>query len=151
MWVDKDDDTTESCLVSFIKWLAKGTAFIVGTVVFCIGASTIYTDIIGYDERVEAAIRNINIPGSDKSIRVEQTSWTDGIRKYRIVIPKGYFKTGMQTINMENKLYCFLEIMETREPFEPRKPLKTHLIKITDYEPYTKLTKSMSFIVEQEY
>jgi hypothetical protein len=150
MWVSKEDDT-ESTLVAFIKWLAKGIAYIVGMTVFCIGVATIYTDIIGYDDRAEAAIRNINIPGSNKSIRVEQTCWTDGIRKYRIVIPKGYFKTGLQTVNLENKLYCFLEIMETREPFEPRRPLKTHLIKITDYEPYTKLTKSMSFIVEQEY
>lgn len=150
MFRDTEDDT-ESTLVTFIKWIAKGIVYIVGMTVFCIGLMTIYTDIIGYDERAEAAIRNINIPGSDKSILVEQTRWTDGIHKYRIVVPKGYFKTGLQTITLENKLYCFLEIMETREPYEPRKPLKTHLIKITDYEPYTRLTKSMSFVVEQEY
>ena len=150
MWVSKEDDT-ENVLVSYIKWLSKGIAYIVGIAVFCIGAMTIYSDVIGYDERAEAAVRHINIPGSDKYILVEQSSWTGGIHKYRIVIPKGYFKTGIQTVTLENRLYCFMEIMETREPFEPRRPLKTHLIKITDYEPYTRLTKSMSFVVEQEY
>lgn len=138
---DKDD----------VKLGCKIIAALIVVFVFIIGAMTIYDEFVGKQEKAEAAVRIINIPDSNKTIRVEQSYWAGGIFKYRVVVPKGYFKTGIQTLSQDNKLHCFLEIMETREAYEPRKPLKTHLIKLTEQEPFTSTTKSVTFNVEQEY
>ena len=138
---DKDD----------LKLVGKIIAALIITFVFIIGCLTIHEEFIGRLEKAEAAVRVINIPDSNKTIRVEQNYWAGGIYKYRIVIPKGYFKTGIQTVSQDNKLYCFLEVMETREPFEPRQPLKTHLIKLTEQYPLTSRTRSVTFNVEQEH
>lgn len=134
-----------------VKLCGKIIAALIVIFVFFVGAGTIYDETFTKQEKAEAAVRVINIPDSNKTIRIEQSYWTGGIYKYRIVIPKGYFKTGIQTLSQDNKLHCFLEVMETREAYEPRKPLKTHLIKLTEQAPFTSKTKSVTFNVEQEY